>query len=136
MDTFSRAKRSDIMRCVKSRGTQPERIVRSIIRRMGVSYRSCVRSLPGNPDLVIAAQRKAILVHGCFWHGHSCAAGKLPKSNRSYWRRKQASNVFRDAQNARALRSKGWKLMVLWECEIRTGKRLQTRLKRFMKLEK
>ncbi len=75
MDTFDSTQRSDIMRRVRSSGTQPEMIVRSIVRRMGVHYRSCLRNLPGKPDLVIPNQRKAILVHGCFWHGHCCEAG-------------------------------------------------------------
>jgi DNA mismatch endonuclease (patch repair protein) len=69
MDTFDSNQRSEIMRRVHSSGTLPEMIVRGIVRRMGVSYRSCPRHLPGKPDLVMAEQQKAILVHGCFWHG-------------------------------------------------------------------
>jgi DNA mismatch endonuclease, patch repair protein len=133
MDTFEPKKRSEIMRRVRSSGTQPEMIVRGIVRRMGQKYRSCVRNLPGKPDLVTVGQRKAILVHGCFWHAHNCDAGKLPKSNRLYWKRKQAKNVSRDAKNVRALRSKGWKPMVVWECEIRGEGRLQARLDRFLR---
>ena len=79
MDTFSRNQRSEIMRRVRSRGTQPEILVRSIVRRMGVRYRSCARNLPGKPDVTIVGQRKVILVHGCFWHGHNCKAGKAPQ---------------------------------------------------------
>ncbi len=123
------------MRRVRSSGTRPEMIVRKIVRRMGIKYRSCPSNLPGKPDLVMVEQRKAILVHGCFWHGHDCEAGKLPKSNRAYWRSKQTKNALRDSRNARALRSKGWKLMVIWECEIRTGKRLQSRLSRFLRVK-
>jgi|SRR6266581_3677039 len=135
MDTFSRGQRSEIMRRVRSSGTHPETIVRGIVRRMGIRYRSCARNLPGKPDVVIVGQRKAILVHGCFWHGHNCEAGKLPKSNRSYWKKKQAKNALRDSRNARALRSRGWKLMVIWECEIGGSKRLQAKLWRFLKLK-
>ncbi len=69
MDTFDPAQRSKIMRRVRSSGTKPELIVRSMVRRMGVRYRSCLGNLPGKPDLVIPEQRKVILVHGCFWHG-------------------------------------------------------------------
>lgn len=133
MDTFAPSRRSEIMRRVRSSGTLPEMIVRGIVRRMGVSYRSCPRHLPGKPDLVMAEQQKAILVHGCFWHGHQCEAGKLPKSHRSYWKSKQARNALRDKRNARELRSKGWKLMVIWECEIRRSARLQARLSRFLR---
>jgi DNA mismatch endonuclease, patch repair protein len=133
MDMFSRSERTEIMRRVRSKGTQPEIIVRNLVRRMGIRYRSCARNLPGKPDLVMVGQRKAVLVHGCFWHGHHCEAGKLPKSNRSYWKSKQAKNAARDSRNARALRSRGWKLIVIWECEIRGSKRLQGRLRRFLK---
>src|SRR5260221_9878285 len=116
MDTFDRDQRSKIMRSVRSGGTQPEIIVRGLIRRMKVRYRSCSRSLPGKPDLVLIDLRKVILVHGCFWHGHRCEAGTLPKSNRPYWKNKQAKNSLRDSKNLRELRSKGWKPMVIWEC--------------------
>jgi DNA mismatch endonuclease, patch repair protein len=132
MDTFSRDQRSQIMRRVRSRGTQPELTVRSIVRRMGIKYRTCARALPGKPDLVILGQRKAILVHGCFWHGHHCERGELPKSNRSYWESKQFKNAVRDKTNARSLRSRGWTLMVIWECQIRESKRLEARLSRFL----
>lgn len=133
MDMFDPKKRSEIMRRVRSTGTQPEMIVRGIVRRMGLRYRSCARNLPGKPDLITVGQRKAILVHGCFWHGHDCDAGKLPKSNRSYWKNKQTKNALRDAKNIRALRSKGWKPIVIWECEIRGNELLQARLARFLR---
>lgn len=133
MDVFSPSQRSEVMRRVRSNGTSPEIIVRRIVRRMGVKYRSCVRNLPGKPDIVVNDQRKAILVHGCFWHGHHCRGGKLPRSNRSYWKTKQARNIMRDSRNAKALRSQGWKLMILWECQMRSRERLQSRLLRFLK---
>lgn len=133
MDVFDPKERSEIMRRVRSKGTQPEVLVRGILRRMGVRYRSHPRSLPGKPDLVVVGQRKVIFVHGCFWHGHSCSAGKLPKSNRSYWKSKQAKNTARDAKNIRALRLRGWKPMIVWECEIRGMKRLRGKLARFLK---
>jgi DNA mismatch endonuclease, patch repair protein len=136
MDTFSPKKRGEIMRRVRSTGTQPELIVRGIVRQLGLRYRSCARNLPGKPDLVTVGQRKAILVHGCFWHGHNCDAGKLPKSNRSYWKKKQIRNGLRDSENIRALRGLGWKLIVVWECEIRVSKRLQYRLARFLRAKR
>src|SRR6185437_468235 len=133
MDTFSRIKRSDIMRRVHSSGTRPEMAVRNIVKRLGFRYRACYSSLPGKPDIVINEERKAIFVRGCFWHAHRCKAAKLPKSNRTYWKRKQTRNASRDATVARELRSKGWKLMVLWECQIRSGKRLESRISRFLR---
>lgn len=136
MDVFSPSQRSEVMRRVRSTGTAPEIIVRRIVRRMGVKYRSCVESLPGKPDIVVNDQRKAIFVHGCFWHGHQCKAGKLPRSNRSYWKSKQARNLTRDSRNAKALRSGGWKLMTLWECQMGSRQRLQSRLLRFLRPQK
>ena len=133
MDTFVPNQRSEIMRRVRSSGTKPELVVRSILRRMRIKYRSCPSNLPGKPDLVIVRQQKAIFVHGCFWHGHYCEAGKLPKSNRSYWRNKQTRNAARDLRNSSALRSTGWKQMVIWECELRGGERLLARLSRFLR---
>lgn len=135
MDTFDPNQRSEIMRKVRSSGTKPELVVRSMVRRLGIRYRSCLRNLPGKPDLVVFEQRKVILVHGCFWHGHDCEAGKLPKSNRSYWKSKQAKNEIRDEQNARELRSRGWKRMVIWECEIRKNERLPAKLSRFLRCQ-
>lgn len=135
MDTFDPNQRSEIMRKVRSSGTKPELVVRSMVRRLGIRYRSCLRNLPGKPDLVVVEQRKVVLVHGCFWHGHDCEAGKLPKSNRSYWKSKQAKNEIRDEQNARELRSRGWKRMVIWECEIRKNERLQAKLSRFLRCQ-
>ena len=133
MDTFVPSKRSEIMRLVRSKGTGPEIIVRKILRKMGIKYRSCSPELPGKPDMVILRQQKAIFVHGCFWHGHRCDGGKLPKSNRSYWRSKQTRNALRDSRNTRALRSKGWKLMTVWECETSGRKRLEQRLSHFLR---
>ncbi|MHB8754887.1 MAG: very short patch repair endonuclease [Candidatus Acidiferrales bacterium] len=133
MDTFSRKKRSDIMRRVRSTGTRPEMMVHSIVKGLRVRFRTCPSDLPGKPDLVFYRKRKAILVHGCFWHRHTCEAAKLPKSNRAYWNRKQARNALRDAANARLLRSRGWKVMALWECQIRPGKRLESRISRFLR---
>jgi len=135
MDVFDPDQRSSIMRRVRSRGTQPELVVRGIVRRMGIRYRCCPENLPGKPDLAVVGLRKAIFVHGCFWHGHHCEAGRLPKSNRSYWKSKQTRNAHRDLRNARDLRSRGWKLMIIWECEIRSRNRLESRLSRFLKLK-
>jgi len=134
MDTFAAAKRSEIMRSVRSRGTAPELRVRAILRSMRISYRSCASNLPGKPDIVLPKLRKAIFVHGCFWHGHSCEAGGLPKTNRAYWKSKQARNAIRDSRNSRALRSKGWRTMVIWECEVRQRKGLESRLDRFARM--
>jgi DNA mismatch endonuclease, patch repair protein len=75
--------------------------------------------VPGNPDLVVAKRKQAIFVHGCFWHGHACPSATLPKSNRECWEGKQNSNAHRDKRNARKLRESGWKVLTIWECEIK-----------------
>lgn len=120
-DTFSQAKRSAVMRAVKSRDTKPEIVVRAEVRALGFArrYRLDGRSLPGKPDLVFPALRKAIFVHGCFWHGHSCRRGaRAPKDNAEYWRAKIARNRTRDARTLAALADAGWRTLVIWECEI------------------
>ncbi|MGH9573596.1 MAG: very short patch repair endonuclease [Candidatus Acidiferrales bacterium] len=133
MDCFSSDQRSNIMRRVRSSGTRPERAVRSVMRQMGVRFRTCCGNLPGKPDVVIPSRKTVILVHGCFWHGHHCEAGRLPKANRSYWKSKQITNIRRDDRNAKALRARGWKIMTLWECQIIGSARFRMRLSRFLK---
>jgi DNA mismatch endonuclease (patch repair protein) len=99
---------------------------------MGYRYRLHSKNLPGRPDLALVARKKAIFVHGCFWHRHRCSSATLPKSNREYWERKQNGNAARDKQNVRALRRLKWKVLIIWECEIRNIKRLQRRLQQFL----
>src|SRR5689334_24657208 len=116
------------MRRVHSRDTGPELAVRKLVHGMGYRYRLYSPDLPGRPDLVFAARKKAIFVHGCFWHRHRCPCATLPKSNRAYWERKQDRNAMRDKQHVRELRRAGWKTLIIWECEIKEAKRLQRRL--------
>lgn len=134
MDTFRSAERSKIMRAVRSSGTRPEQFVRSLLRKMHIRYRTHARNLPGKPDLVVHGQQKAIFVHGCFWHGHDCEAGRLPKSNRDYWKGKQARNARRDSSVVNQLRLRGWKTMVIWECQLNRN-RLANKIARFVRSE-
>ena len=131
-DTFSSAQRSEIMSRVRSKNTQPELAVRKIVHGMGYRYSLHSRGLPGCPDLVLTRRKEIIFVHGCFWHGHSCSAAALPKSNRDYWELKQRRNAARDRQHVRTLHSSGWKVLIIWECEIKDAKKLHRRLKRFL----
>ncbi len=128
MDTFSAAKRSIIMRSVKSRNTGPERIVGRLVRSFGCRPKQNCKNLPGSPDIVINGERIAIFVHGCFWHGHSCEAATPPKSNRAYWKSKQMRNMRRDRRCARALRKLDWKVLTLWECQIGNANKLKRKL--------
>lgn len=134
-DIFDAAKRSEIMRAVKSGDTAPERAVRKATCAAGYRrrYRLGGAGLPGKPDLVFGAMKKAVFVHGCFWHGHDCKRGaRAPKDNASYWRAKIARNVARDASVLAALRVDGWRAMVIWECETRDDHALAMRLGKFL----
>lgn len=136
MDSLKGKERSRNMAAIKSTGTKPEMVVRSLVHRMGYRYRLHASDLPGKPDLVFRPRRKVIFVHGCFWHQHpkrACKDARLPRSNKSYWRPKLDRNVIRDAANTAALKKAGWRVLVLWECEVeRDGPALERRIKRFL----
>ena len=119
-DVFSSEKRSAVMRRVKGRDTAPELAVRRILRAAGVGYRLGGCGLPGRPDVVMKGRRLAIFVHGCFWHGHDCARGsRQPKANADYWIAKIARNRARDATAQAALEEQGWRVLTVWECEMK-----------------
>ena len=121
------------MRAVKSRDTGPERAVRGLLRPIAPGYRLDRRDLPGRPDIAYIGRRKAIFVHGCFWHGHDCARGaRAPKANAAYWANKIARNRARDAVALAALAARGWASLVVWECETRDEATLAARLERFV----
>jgi DNA mismatch endonuclease (patch repair protein) len=132
MDTFTPAQRSEVMKRVRGKDTAPEIAVRSLVHGMGFRFALHRRDLPGNPDLVFPARDRVIFVHGCFWHGHSCRAGQnRPASNTGYWTTKLDRNRARDKVNRRQLRNLGWKVLVIWECELRRPERLRARVTRF-----
>ncbi len=107
------------MQRIRKKDTKPELLVRSVLHRLGLRFRLHRRSLPGVPDIVLPRHKIVVLVHGCFWHQHSCKLGKLPKSNLSYWVPKLKRNQTRDIVNEAALRDAGWKVVTIWECEAR-----------------
>ena len=114
---------------VKARDTGPERAVRRMLWAAGYRYRLNRRDLPGTPDIVLPGRKAAVFVHGCFWHGHDCARGaRQPKANADYWRAKIARNVARDARNQSDLNARGWRPIVVWECELKASDALQARL--------
>lgn len=117
---------------VGSEDTKPELRVRSLLHRLGYRFRLHRRDLPGTPDIVLPSRSIVVFVHGCFWHGHRCKIGKMPKSRTEYWGSKIAANVARDARKRRALYRLGWRSIVIWECEIRDERKLARRLKRFL----
>lgn len=132
-DIFTPAERSRIMAAVRSKDTAPEIVVRKLVHRMGLRFRLHTRSLPGTPDLVFAGRGRVIFVHGCFWHGHVCGAGRIPATNRAFWKRKLTGNAERDKRSVRKLRRAGWKVLVIWECQTtpRRLDRLAERIARF-----
>lgn len=106
------------MQSVKQKDTGPEQAVRRALFAAGYRYRLHRRDLPGSPDIVFPSRRKAIFVHGCFWHGHGCAKGRLPKSKTEYWGPKIEANRARDERNARDLKALGWDVLAVWQCEL------------------
>jgi DNA mismatch endonuclease (patch repair protein) len=135
MDKLTRAERSRNMRAIRSVDTTPEVVVRRHVHRMGYRFRLHRRGLPGRPDLVFSSRRAVVFVHGCFWHQHSsrnCKIVRIPKSNLRYWRAKLARNVERDLLNRAALRSLGWRVLVIWECSIENERGWAKRLRNFL----
>ena len=128
-DVYSAEKRSAVMRRVRSQDTAPERRVRKILTGLGLRYRLHRADLPGKPDIVLAGRRLAIFVHGCFWHGHDCARGaRIPKQNQDYWLAKIGRNRERDRASLEALKDAGWRVEVVWDCELRDLPGLTRRL--------
>ena len=132
MDTVPIRVRSEIMRRVGSTDTTPEMKVRRMIHAMGFRYRLHDKRLPGRPDLVFPSRSKVIFVHGCFWHGHSCEAAKLPASNVEYWRGKRDRNAARDRRTLRTISRGGWQALVIWECELRNLERTRRKVIAFL----
>jgi len=132
-DVLTPQQRSFNMSRIKSRDTKPEKIVRSIVHRLGYRYRLHKSDLPGKPDIVLVRHRKIIDVHGCFFHMHKCKYGSVvPATNAKFWRTKRLSNVARDRRNLRALGREGWKVLIVWECETRNLPVLSKRIQKFL----
>jgi len=132
-DVYSKSKRSEIMSRVKSRGTGPEGTVAALLRKLGMSYRRNSESMPGHPDFVMKHVKAVIFVHGCFWHNHpGCRRAKLPKTNAGFWKRKIRGNRLRDIRTTRLLRSRGWRVITVWQCHLRRPEAVLKRLTRLL----
>ena len=118
-DTKTPEERSRNMSHIRSTGTKPEEIVRKYLFKQGFRYRKNVRSLPGKPDIVLRKYRTVIFVNGCFWHMHDCQRGHMPHSHQDYWEPKIKANVERDIRNRKTLEEDGWRVVVIWECELK-----------------
>lgn len=119
MDTMTPELRSRLMSRIKAKDTKPEMLVRSAVHRLGLRFRLHDKRLPGKPDLVLPKHRTVIFVHGCFWHRHGCKLASNPKSRQDYWAPKFERNVRRDAEHRSALEEAGWRVVVIWECEVK-----------------
>ncbi len=111
---------------IRSKNTKPEMMVRKYLYANGFRFRVNVKTLPGTPDIVLKKYHTAIFINGCFWHGHVCQQGRMPKSNVAFWEQKIARNIARDAEVREKLRALGWRTMVVWECQLKRAVREQT----------
>ncbi len=120
-DSVSSSRRSEIMSHIKSKDTSIELLVRRKLFSMGYRYRVNYKALSGKPDIVFTRKKIAIFIHGCYWHGHDCGShyAHASQSNKAYWRPKIERTKQRDREHIQALETDGWKVIVLWECEIR-----------------
>ena len=115
---------------IRAKNTKPEKIVRSTIHRMGYRFSLHNKGLPGKPDITLPKYKTVIFVHGCFWHRHeNCKYSTTPKSNVDFWTNKFEDNIKRDQSNYEALRKIGWKVVVIWECEVKDSEKLPIILK-------
>lgn len=122
-------KRSALMSRIRSKGTEPELTVRSALHKLGFRFRLHDRDLPGSPDIVLPKHKTVIFVHGCFWHQHQgCGNARTPKANAAYWVPKLAANVARFESQKAKLQNLGWNVCVIWECETRDSKCLNSLL--------
>lgn len=134
MDRLTPERRSWLMSRVRSKNTKPELTVRRLVFGMGYRYRLHSKNLPGKPDLVFPARRKAILVHGCFWHGHEgCRLSRTPKSNADFWLAKIVSNRERDARIITELNALNWAVLTVWQCELKDPEAIAAKIHEFLK---
>lgn len=122
-DNVTPTERSRIMRLVRSRDTKPEMYVRRALHAAGFRFRLHSKLLPGHPDLVLRKHRTVVFVHGCLWHWHGCKRSRMPATNTEFWQSKIRRTQERDAENVLRLMSEGWRVEIIWECELREATR-------------
>jgi DNA mismatch endonuclease, patch repair protein len=134
MDIVSKEKRSEMMSRIRGKDTVPEKQIRSLLHQQGYRFRVHVKHLPGKPDIVLPKYRTVVLVHGCFWHRHSgCKFAYQPKSRKEFWQKKFQDNIERDKREQKALQSLGWKVIVIWECELEDLKKIVNKIARLLR---
>jgi DNA mismatch endonuclease (patch repair protein) len=135
MDFMKPETRSALMAKIRSKNTKPEMLVRRLLHGWGLRYRLHRKDLPGKPDIVLPKWKSVIFVNGCFWHQHpsdTCKASAIPKSRREYWIPKLARTVARDTENIAAIEALGWRVLVLWECQLQDEDALKERISNFL----
>lgn len=125
-DNHSKEVRRMNMSHIRSKNTKPEEIVRKYLFSRGLRYRKNVRSLPGCPDIVLPKFKTVVFINGCFWHHHDCGRFVWPASNAEYWKIKINGNIERDLRNSRLLLEQGWRILTLWECQLKKAVREET----------
>ena len=132
-DIYSKEKRSEVMSKIRGKETKPEILVRKYLFSKGFRYRINDKRYPGKPDIVLPKYHTIIFIHGCFWHGHeNCKAAKLPETNTDFWKKKISDNIIRDRKNIGKLRGEGWKVIIIWLCEIKNKNVRENRMKRLI----
>jgi DNA mismatch endonuclease, patch repair protein len=135
-DIVSRSKRKEMMSSVKQRHTKPEIAVRKLLHRLGYRFRLHSKKLPGTPDIVLPKYKAVIFVHGCFWHQHEgCRKSRRPTSNVEFWNEKLDKNIERDERKESELKNAGWKVLTVWDCEIKDENLLIEKIKKFLHTE-
>lgn len=126
-DILSKEQRKRCMSKIKSKDTKPEMLVRRFLFSQGFRFRLHRKDLPGNPDIVLPKYKTVIFINGCFWHGHKdCKFATIPETNRDFWLNKISGNVIRDNESVEKLSQLGWKVIVIWQCELKPKVKDQT----------
>lgn len=131
-DIFTKKKRSQIMASITGKETKPEISVRSYLFRQGFRFRKNVKTIPGKPDIVLPKYQTIIFIHGCFWHGHNCKKATRPTSNTEFWNTKIQGNIERDKQVKSELKKIGWKILTVWDCELKSKERFDDTMRKLI----
>ena len=129
-DIYTKEKRSEIMSKISGKNTKPELLFRKALFKEGLRYRINVKYLSGKPDIVLSKYRTIIFINGCFWHGHSCKAAKLPETRKEFWEKKISDNIIRDNKNVEVLENDGWKVIIVWQCLLKNQNSFKSEIDR------
>jgi DNA mismatch endonuclease (patch repair protein) len=132
-DIFTKKKRSEIMSLISNKETKPEIAVRRFLFKQGFRFRKNVSSLPGKPDIVLPKYQTIIFIHGCFWHGHvNCKKATMPSTNIDFWQNKIQHNIIRDKKVKNQLKKSDWKIITVWECELKSKQKFEKAMKKIL----